>query len=297
MKDISYGNKFRTNILDNNKKLELLSNDDYKTPYDINRMVLNVYYDMFDDNSFLNVLTKELFTNGVIDNNQFSDINITTITLNNPNGTDTVEQTVATINPGIAFQNEKFFIHKPNLKDIENQLSLAINLDVYDKNQYVKFKTNSEHTFFKAKIQRKGLNALNLNTVYTYYFGCSDETEWENETYSLNSTQIIEAIYNHNTKEYNESVSINNLIFDNIGITIENFTLDKYFIYDEFSDNYFCINDNELIMNTTSTGILLYTNETDSREYVEFNIDKSVTLNNTLTISNTEGDNNSLWIE
>jgi hypothetical protein len=261
LKDIIYGDKIRNNISGNS--LELLDKRDYRTPYDINRPIINLYDELENIYLFLNSfgiyqLTDEgVFTNSFSHAFQIRSSDIKRITLQDTRDSlniITVNKVYARLAPGIAGvyhndnrQSSSLIVNKPNIRFFERQVSEILGIFYHSEDEQVKVKYNNEEQAFKAFV-RKQLSPTEV--PFNFYFGCVDQSSFDNNgVVGISSQELIAQMYNQ--------PDLNDYFVSAIGFNIEQLQLEKLFPITTTGTKYWNVVNGQISLNNSNDGFFL----------------------------------------
>lgn len=204
-KTFGYGDKIKNNSDENN--IELLNKQDYRTPWDINRPIVNVYEETDSIYEFLNSFADyQLTDTGVFTNSLTHQFGITSddfkrVTLQDTIHSTSIDKVYAKLKPGIAGvnysgqkQQSLIVVNKPNLRSFERKTAETLGLFYHNEEENVIVKYNPITDTYKCKISKK-LDPM--SNITNYFYGCSDIIEYNNDLITgVNSLTLLETIYN-----------------------------------------------------------------------------------------------------
>ncbi|MFW6226033.1 MAG: hypothetical protein ACOC3V_03670, partial [bacterium] len=248
-KVFGYGDEVKANPVDGNyNTIELLTTDDYKIAYDINRPIENVYENLSEIKSFLSSFTKTQFlTDGVFENSLtheflLENTDFERVTLN---GTS---KTYVRIKPGIATVNtseDAIIVNKPNTRLAERQLNEILRIDYYRGIEKTEIKYNEAGDWFKARITKRA-STTDYGSSVKEYGGSFDD----DGIAGISSIALLTAIYN--------DPDFMKYFIPILGTNIEKILLEPMFEITEDGVHYTNITDNgEIIFSTTNDGLLI----------------------------------------
>jgi len=253
LKLFGYGDKLREGFLNKPTDIELLSKNDYRTAYDINRPLKNIYEGVEKLYDFLNVFGDwQLTDEGVFENSLHHEFGITSddvvkVTLwNKTLPTPTSEDKVyAKLAPGIAGvnysedrQDSMIVVHRPNLNLLSRQLEYILGLFYYDESETVQFKWNQELNLVKALIKAKEHPE---DPVQNLEFGGA----WDGASDGINLIQLLADIYNHDI--------LNHRFVSAIGSDLTQLLVEPIYEIASTGIYYWEIVDGEVTLTTTGT--------------------------------------------
>ena len=246
MKNKSYGDEVRKSKIDGDyNSYELLDKNDYRTPWDINRPVLNIIDEIEDIEEFMKFTSKlSIFPEGVFENSLSHSFNITAENFEVVD-LDGTTKYYAKLSPGIgAFGiNKDLFVYKPNIRLAERQIAEIIDINYHPEREGVWIKYDLAQNKHMCKITKRQIGS---NDFIDYYFGCN-EALWDADdfTSSLGSASLLENIYNN--------PEFTSLMFAEIGTDLTKIELDKFFEYTDGVDGFFAVKNGELSYLATNT--------------------------------------------
>jgi len=188
------------------RHLEFYTNNDTKTGHDIERPIENIYENQFQIISFLDHFAKSMTgLDGVLENSLNNEFQITASDITQVTVDGSVENYIR-IPPGIAgitwvdtvnqeHVNPYIAVNAPSLKIAERQISKILGMNLPSGVEDIEIKYISTTDSFKARINKKNLNA---NTYTEYFYGCADLSEFDDVgvTGKLTGVELITDIYN-----------------------------------------------------------------------------------------------------
>ena len=228
----------------NYSQIELYSTGDKTIAPDIERPIKNIFSNQSNLLKFIEEYINNLeHPNGIIQGFQMTDDDVVQVSLN---GT-TVNY--IRVPPGVFILNSpnyteekdrlspSIYVSQPDIRIAEREIAkiLGMNLNMNAEQVEIKYLQNSiVNDSFKAKIIKKDTLS---NSFKTYFFGCTDETTFQDETSPGVPTGIslLELIYNE--------TDFVNLFDDAINKDLTKITLETIFEIPSATDYYLYISD------------------------------------------------------
>ncbi len=254
LKIFGYGDKLREGFFNKPSDIELLSKNDYRTAYDINRPLKNIYEGVEQLYDFLNVFSNwKLTDNGVFPSSFGHEFGLTSndtvkVTLWNktlPTPTS-VEKVYAKLAPGIAGvnhadarQDSMIVVHRPNINLFERQLEYILGLFYYDESESVSIKWNQQNNTFKALVKAKHhpedpIENINIGGDIT-----------NDSEIGINLISFLEELYNNDV--------LNARFVNTIGADLTKFIVEPIFEITSTGTYFWEIIDGEVTLTTTGT--------------------------------------------
>lgn len=254
LKLFGYGDKLREGFFNKPSDIELLSKNDYRTAYDINRPLKNIYEGVEQLNDFLNVFSNwKLTDNGVFPNSlghefAITSNNVVKVTLldKTPIVPTSVTKVYTKLAPGIAGvnhadarQDSMVVVHRPNINLLERQLEYILGLFYYDESESVELKWHPSTNNIKALVKAK---AHPEDPIEEIQFG----GDWYDDGVTgINSIELLADMYNHNT--------LNARFVNAVGPDLTKLLLEPMFEITSTGTYYWEIVDGEVVLTTTGT--------------------------------------------
>lgn len=249
LKILGYNDVIRNSITGTNH-IELLTKSDYRTAWDFNRPIANVYNELESTYKYLEALAKLELGDGVFSGSLSHEFNMTAADVQNcrlntlPNGSTYVDKNYATLRPGIASVNGTIVVHKPNLRYFERQVAEVLGIFYHNEIEGVWVKYNQANHSFKCKISKSASPGA---TPTNYYYGCTGEPQWISDaTIGIRSLPLITLIYNE--------VNFNSLFHSKFAGAIEQLQLEPLFNITTTGTKYWNVSNTGVITCDTSVG-------------------------------------------
>jgi len=209
IKKFGYGDNIRN--LSQKDDIELLDKRDYRTAWDINRPIINIYNELESVYDFLNSFADyQLTDTGVFTNSLTHQFDITNndskrVTLYDKRdefNITSVQKVYTKIQPGIAgfnhdgvSQTSLMIVNKPTPREMERVISEVLGLFYHNEEEKVEVKYNQISNKFKCKISKRFDPMSNITSKY---FGATD-INWNNDLIDgIDSLALLEELYNSN---------------------------------------------------------------------------------------------------
>ena len=251
-KTFGYGDELRNDILNGyNNTIKLLNKEDYRTPWDINRPIEELFEGVESLYEFLDMFGQHYLTDeGVFTNSLRHEFDIkpeftkriTLFDKRDTYNTTSISKVYSRIAPGIAGVNHNtdlrqksiIVVHKPNTRVAEKQIAYILKLFVDNEEEGVWINYNTIADSYSAKIIKK---TVPVGKIKTYNFSGNTAIE------------LLESIYNE--------LDLNPFFVEAIGTDIEKILLEPIFEI-EYSGTYFWnIVDGNVVLQNTNTGFYL----------------------------------------
>lgn len=256
LKIYGYGDKVRKQIQENT--IELLNKEDFRTSWDMNRPMANLYEEIEKIYEYLDALGKHGLTDeGVFTGSLNHEFNITQadtkiITLydkRDTNNITSVTKVYSILKPGIAGANYNdprqqslIVVHKPNIRLFERQVAELLGLFYHNEKEGVWIKYNPITHTYKCKISKQ---LLPSELPADFYFG-----DWEDDlVVGLTSHSLIEAMYNND--------DLNAFFVQKLNHNIQELSLEPMFEITTVGIKYWNIKNGEIKLNNTDDGFYI----------------------------------------
>lgn len=257
LKKIGYGDTLRADGVKDDT-IKLLNKDDYRTPWDINRPIEEIYKEVESLYSFLNYVSLQKLTGeGVFKDSLFSEFKFDetqcqTVRLfdkRDASSLSYVDKNYSFIKPGVAgvFHTDEreenlLCVYKPNIREFEKQLAYILHSKVHEEKQGVWIKYVAETNLYKAKIIKQ-----------THPDGTTVEIligDFDND--DINGLTLIDLLVEIYNNEY-----LNTYIVNEIGNSLEKFLLFPIFELTATGNFNWMIENGEVKLSSTGLGFFL----------------------------------------
>jgi len=251
-KTFGYGDELRKDILNGyNNTIKLLNKEDYRTPWDINRPIEELFEGVESLYEFLDMFGQHYLTDeGVFSNSLRHEFDIKSgftkkITLfdkRDISNITSINKVYSRIAPGIAGvdhntdsrQKSIIVVHKPNTRVAEKQIAYILKLFVDNEEEGVWINYDTIADVYSAKIIKK---EVPIGNVKTYNF--SGDT----------AIELLTSIYNE--------LDFNPFFVETLGTDIEKILLEPMFEITTTGTYFWNIVEGNVILQDTNTGFYL----------------------------------------
>jgi hypothetical protein len=244
-KTLGYDDIIRDGIAAANH-IELLSKRDYRTAWDFNRPIANVYRELETTYQFVDAFGKSrLNGDGVFPSSLTHEFNIAVsdvarVNLMNRALSSSQNKDYARLKPGIASVSGNIVVHKPDVRYFERQVAELLGIFYHNEIEGVWVKYNATTHTYKSKIVKE------IATVpTTYYHGCTGVSEWnDNGVTGVTAQVLITAMYNE--------TDLNSYFVAELAGSIENLKLETLALMTTNGTKYWNIQSGEVVLSDTN---------------------------------------------